>query len=307
MRDLCYRWNKAWWPGASVGRPPVANSVRHRLKSAHFAQSLVLFEGMRAVLALCRLAIAEPAGLDDLLSPSRGSGRTDDVPIDWLLARLQARRIGPFDLPDIYRLFQTISQRAGFERAPDLYCIPSGSMNAFALGGLDGAAVVVTDGLLRNLTLAELAGILAHEIAHIRNSDSSTMALARRFTTATELVALLGLLQLVPASASRRAGSLELSLLLRIAPTVSKLLQLALSRSRELEADLDAAELAGDAFGLARAIEKLERHHAAMRPAAEAGAALFSPGILFRSHPETPTRMRWLFAAGLAAAAAGDG
>jgi heat shock protein HtpX len=167
---------------------------------------------------------------------------------------------------------------------------------------VDGAAVVVTDGLLRNLTLPELAGILAHEIAHIRNSDGSTMALARGITSATELVSLLGLLRLAPggAGAQRPAAALELSLLLRLAPTVSKLLQLALSRIRELEADLDAAELSGDAVGLARAIDKLDRHHAPLRPAA-AAISLFDPGILLRSHPETPTRMHWLLAAGWAA------
>jgi heat shock protein HtpX len=189
-------------------------------------------------------------------------------------------------------------------RTPDLYCIPADTLNAFALGTPDAAIVAVTEGLLRQLTLDELAGILAHEVAHIRNSDTETMALAHDLTTATELMSVIGLILLQlearHGAPGRGAGAAVAGVLLCLAPAISRLLQLALSRQRELDADLDAIALSGSAFGLMRALQKLERHHAGERPAESAEALVGAIGALLRSHPETPTRLRSLLEIGIA-------
>jgi heat shock protein HtpX len=175
-------------------------------------------------------------------------------------------------------------------------------VNAFAVGCADQAAVAVTDGLLRSLTLEELAGVLAHEVAHIRNCDTWTMAQAQSMTTATELVSFFGLALLhgsrIPAAAPTGRAAAIAAFVLTLAPAISRLLQLALSRTREFDADLDAIELAGDVFGLARALEKLEYHHA---PAKTDIPTPHDPvASLFRTHPETMTRVRHLLTAGTA-------
>jgi heat shock protein HtpX len=292
MADLPYRWNLAWMSGGEF--LPRRHAIRRHLKDFHGTQSAALFHGLLALLDCCDRIVTHGMRLTELQSgAAREFCEKASIWVDPLFARLGARRIGAFDFPAVYQLFRSLSRRAGLCPEPDLYWIPTATMNAFAIGRADKSAVAVTDGLLRNLTLEELAGILAHEIAHIRNGDASVMELAYDCTTAIELAALTGLAQLKFKLGCPRAdvAAAELTMLLGAAPVIGRLLQSALSRIRELEADLDAVELAGDASGLARAIAKLERHHGTT------GESVFaSLGALFRSHPETPTRMRCLFA-----------
>lgn len=261
-------------------------------RGVHVGQSAVLIGGMVALLGLCGLSLGQAARLGGLLQRRAD----DDVAPADLLRRLGARRLGPFDAPPLLPLLEAIARRAGLPRTPELYCIPSATPNAFALGTRDAAIVAVTDGLLRHLTFDELTGILAHEVAHIRNSDTATMAMAHGLTTATELMALIGLMLLRLEAPNRATRAAEAGLLLALAPALSWLLQLALSRLRELDADLDAIALSGSAVGLMRALQKLEHHHGG--PAG--GVPADSISSLLRSHPGTPARLRSLFEAGLA-------
>lgn len=297
MLGLAYGLGGDRWQGRAVPHPMLS-----RRKHVHINQSVLLVGGMVALLGVCGLGVASAAGLGFLLQ-RRTAGSRDRLGSEALLRRLGARRIGPGDLPPLYPLLQSIGQRAGLPRTPDLYCIPAATLNAFALGTPDAAIVAVTEGLLRQLTLDELAGILAHEVAHIRNSDTATMALAHDLTTATELMSVIGLILLqleARHGAPGRGAAAETGLLLCLAPAISRLLQLALSRQRELDADLDAIALSGSAFGLMRALQKLERHHAGERPADSAEALVGAIGALLRSHPETPTRLRSLLEIGIA-------
>jgi heat shock protein HtpX len=272
--------------GWGVPSQPNAHPARRRRKDLHLNQSAQLVGGMIALLGLCGMSLTQAGGLGGWLRRA-GADPRDAAPTA-LLHALGARRIGPLDPSPAYALLEAISRRAGLPWTPDLYCIPAPIPNAFALGGPDHATVAVTDGLLRHLTLDELAGILAHEVAHIRNRDNATMALAHGLTAATELLALLG---------TTRRGGADAGLLLYLAPVISRLLQLALSRLRELDADLDAVELSGSPFGLMRALEKLDRHHAGAR-AVEPTALLGAVDQLLRSHPETPARVRSLLEVG---------
>jgi heat shock protein HtpX len=147
-----------------------------------------------------------------------------------------------------------------------IYCLPAlGDMNAYALGGSEGAAIVLTEGLLRRMTWDEIAGILAHEVAHIRNNDIWTMSWAAALHRAIEWTSLTGLALL-------------------------RALRLALSRTRELDADGTALELTGDPQALIAALDKLERHHAGF-PALPVAAGEDGPTRLLRSHPATSERV----------------
>ena len=96
-----------------------------------------------------------------------------------LVLRLyRAREIGSRDLPEVLRVLEALAERAGLDRVPRLYYAPSTMLNAFAVGGRDDAVIAMTDGMLRALTLRELAGVLAHEVSHIRNRDLWLMNVA---------------------------------------------------------------------------------------------------------------------------------
>ena len=159
-------------------------------------------------------------------------------------------------------------------------------MNAHALGGPEGAAIILTEGLLRRMTRDEVAGILAHEVAHIRNNDAWTMSWAAALHRSIEWTSLTGL-ALLRAQHSGTPDSRPLAALLRAAPSIAQLLRLALSRTRELDADATALELTGDVRALIDALDKLERHHAVL----PATACEDSPMRLLRSHPATSERV----------------
>jgi heat shock protein HtpX len=207
----------------------------------------------------------------------------------------RARAIGPHDLPEVLPALRVLAQRAGLERVPRLYYVPSAMLNAFAVGGRDDAVIAVTDGMLRALTLRELIGVLAHEISHIRNRDLWLMGIADLAGRLTRLMGLFGfalVLVGLPLWLSGAGGvPLLLIPLLVFAPQITTLLQLALSRAREFDADLDAAGLTGDPGGLASALAKLERHQRSpWEQILLPGQRLPDPSIL-RTHPPTEERI----------------
>jgi heat shock protein HtpX len=190
----------------------------------------------------------------------------------------------------LFGILANVCGRAGLSRLPDLYCLAApGDMNAYALGGPEGGAIVLTEGLLRGMTCNEIAGILAHEVAHIRNNDAWTMNWAAGLRRAIDWTSLAGLaLMRTQHHHGGMAASQPLAALLSAAPALGQLLGLALSRVRELDADATALELTGDSQALIAALSKLEFHHGG-RPAAPALEA--DPMRLLRSHPATAERV----------------
>ena len=162
-------------------------------------------------------------------------------------------------------------------------------MNAYALGDSEGSAIALTDGLLRGMTPGEIAGILAHEVAHIRNNDAWAMGWAAALHRAIERTSLTGLALLRTQNGSAATGR-PLATLLSAAPAIGHLLGMALSRIREMDADAAAIEFTGDSQGLIAALDKLERHH---NPIAVAPVAAHEDGPvrLLRSHPATSERV----------------
>ena len=212
-------------------------------------------------------------------------------------------------MPDYYAVVRDLTTRAGMPM-PRLYVTPDAQPNAFATGrNPNHAAVAVTQGILQICTWDELRGVLAHEISHVGNRDiliSSVAATIAMAITFLSRMAAWGGLFFGGGRDNEGENILELLALLILAPLAAVLLQLALSRSREYEADRSGARLIGDGEPLARALAKLEAGARQIpMPAARREMAplyIVSPlaGMnvafkkLFSDHPPTEDRIRRL-------------
>jgi len=219
----------------------------------------------------------------------------------WLVMRMYgARRLEHAEAPVLWHAISELTARAGLESRPELFYVPSRLLNAFSVGTRGQSAIAVTDGLLRQLELDELIGVLAHEVSHIRSNDLWVMGLADMFSRATSLLSLLGqfllLLNLPLILFSQVTISWWAILLLIFAPNLSALTQLALSRTREFDADLNAARLTGDPDGLAHALARIERVQGGwLERVFLPGRRIPAPSLL-RTHPEPEERIERLMA-----------
>jgi len=173
-----------------------------------------------------------------------------------------ARQLGPYEHAGVHRITRWLAQRAGLARVPAIYLLPSPALNALTTGADSDAAIGLTPGILSRFPEDELAGIVAHEIAHIKNRDTRLMALAMIAGRFTGALSKIGLLLLVINMPLVLVGQVyipwPLVVLLLFAPALSTILTFGLSRTREFEADLEAVRLTGDPRGLARALRRLE-------------------------------------------------
>ncbi len=216
---------------------------------------------------------------------------------DAVLAANGARRLRPADAPDLVNITNKLATGAALPNAPRLYYLPTPAVNAVTLGSGSNAAIALTRGLLETLNRRELAGVLAHEISHIRNGDLRILTFAetvRRVTIWLSQVGQLLLLFSLPVLMFSSHGiPLGFIATLIFAPTLSRLLQLALSRTREFRADETAVELTGDAAGLASALRRIDLRERNLwdyiMPTRRG-----NHGDLFRTHPNTDERIRRL-------------
>ncbi len=221
-----------------------------------------------------------------------------------VLALHRAREIAPAELPELHRMVEELSARAGIPR-PRLFLIPEMQPNAFATGrDPEHAVVAVTSGILELLDRRELRGVLAHELGHVKNRDILVSSIAATVAAAITYVA--HAVGFFGAASSDEDGPSPLqSLALAIvAPIAATLIQLGISRSREYGADRTGAEISGDPGALARALEKLDQAaHAIPAPMQPATASLFivnpfsaTEGVLtlFSTHPSMRERVRRL-------------
>lgn len=204
---------------------------------------------------------------------------------------------------------------AGLARTPDVYIIQDPAPNAFAAGrSPETAYVAATTGLLALLDRRELEGVMAHEIAHVRNRDVQLMSLVTVLVGSVVLLCdvLIRMTWFSGGGRNRSGGSNPVQVILGIAvlvlaPLMATLLQLSLSRRREYLADASAVDIAGDADGLASALEKLAADHTPLHTVTRATAHLYieSPlrdneglrsglGGLFDTHPPLEERIRRL-------------
>ncbi len=227
------------------------------------------------------------------------------------LAAARAQEVGPAEAPMLHRLADRLAVQYRVPK-PRVYVSPDPSPNAFATGrSPKHAAVCVNQGLLRILDEEELYGVLAHEFAHVRNRDiliSSVVAVMAGAITLIANVAQWGLMFGGYGGRDDReqgAGGLLAGLFMIIlAPIAATLIQLAVSRSREYEADHTGAEVSGDPMALASALQKLERATQAVpsQTATPAFAHLYivnplrgqTLATLFSTHPPLDERIRRL-------------
>ena len=216
-----------------------------------------------------------------------------------LVLRLyRARPFSPAEAPTLFRVVTALAARAKLSRPPALYYLPSRVMNAFAVGRRDDSVICLSDGLMRSLNQEELVGVLAHEISHIRNNDLWMMGLADTVSRLTHMLSWLGRLLLLLNLPMLILGGDTfpwlLVLLLTGAPILSFLLQLALSRTREYDADLDAATLTGNLRGLANALAKMERLRGSWFERLLLSGRRLPEPLALRTHPDTADRIRRL-------------
>jgi heat shock protein HtpX len=224
------------------------------------------------------------------------------LPPEMIMRMYRARAIDPRQGEQIVYIVDQLARRAKLPATPAVYVIPSMTLNAFATGTPDNAVVGITEGLLRRLSLRELAGVLAHELSHVRNGDLAVMSLADVMTRFTQALSYLAVILAIFNLPAWLLGDSDMPfsalLLLYLAPTIGSLLQLGLSRTREYDADLEAALLTGDPRGLASALDKLERYQGRfwedlMFPVPS--RRIPQPSLL-RSHPPTADRVARLLA-----------
>ncbi len=208
-----------------------------------------------------------------------------------VLRMYKAQPVTRAQFPAGIDMIEELARRAELPSVPKLHVVPSNMMNAFAVGRQSDSAIAVTDALVRNLTQRELAGVLAHEVSHIAHEDIKVMALADVVSRFTSFLSTMGMLT----AFFNLGGFLQIPwtavLLLLVAPTIGSMLQLALSRTREFDADLGAAMLTGDPDGLSSALVKLERaNKRGWEGMVLPGGRVPDPSVL-RSHPKTEDRI----------------
>jgi heat shock protein HtpX len=226
------------------------------------------------------------------------------------LAMSGAQPVSPAEAPGLYRMVSRLTQRANIPM-PRLYVIPTMQPNAFATGrNPENAAVAVTAGLMEMLPPDELEGVIAHELAHIRNRDILTSSVAATVGGAISFLAQIAQFQAffggLGGHNDDEEGSVNpLGLLLGaiVAPIAATLIQLAISRTREYDADRGGAQISGNPLALANALRRIEsiaeRRPFPVNPAAShmyiinplGGDVLRGLTALFRTHPLTEERV----------------
>lgn len=222
-----------------------------------------------------------------------------------VLSMYGAKEVDDTTAPELVRMVRELSGKAGVPM-PRVYILPQPQPNAFATGrNPSHAAVAVTEGLMRMLSREEMKGVLAHEVAHIVNRDILTQTIVTTMVSAIGMIAQMAyFLPLGSSDDDDRPNPIVSLLLLILAPVVGALLQAAVSRTREYEADRLGAELCGRPASLASALDRIERSvlqipMMASQTTARATAHMFPVNPfsgsgamrLFSTHPATEERI----------------
>jgi heat shock protein HtpX len=271
-----------------------------------FLRTAILLAGLTALFGAAGLALGGEAGMLIALAVAAAMNLWAWWSSDSAMLRMHnAEPIHPNTAPRLYRMTEALARRAGLPM-PALYVIHDPQPNAFATGrSPERGAVAVTSGLLDLMPEDEVAGVIAHELAHIRNRDTLIMTVTATLAGAISMLAQFGFLF---RNRDGQSNPLALLAMLIIAPLAAMLVQMAISRSREYEADRIGAEIAGDPRALANALLRLEAgHRGRIMRSAEAHpetAHLFIVNPLsnlrfdglFRTHPRTEDRVARLMA-----------
>ncbi len=213
----------------------------------------------------------------------------------WIMRAYNAVLVNRYQAPGLYQLLYRLCERADMNSIPALYWIPSRQINAFAVGGNSHPSIAITDGMLQMLTEREIRGVLAHELAHLKNGDLTIMSISNAITRLTSGFGTIGQALMLLFFPIWVLFDVQISplwiLLMLFAPTGNMLLNLALSRTREFEADRIASEISGDPIGLASALKKMEHLSGGTWQ-----RLLGRPQVpeILRTHPNTSERIQKL-------------
>jgi len=219
-----------------------------------------------------------------------------------VLKMYNAQEVTETEAPDLYHLVRQLTQQAGLPM-PKVYIIPDDSPNAFATGrNPSHAAVACTEGILRLLSWEELAGVLGHELGHVKNRDILTQSIAATIGAAITYLAQFGFLFGGRSDDEDSGGGsiVGMILMMILAPMAALIIQMAISRSREYVADSTGAQICGHPMWLAGALDKLRRGVQAVPMDANQATAhmfivnpLFGGGLsnLFSTHPPIEERI----------------
>ena len=225
------------------------------------------------------------------------------------LSMYRAQPVTREQLPRVYSVVEQMTQRLGLPM-PKIYDIPNDSPNAFATGrNPQHASVAVTQGILNLLNDEELAGVLAHELGHVRNRDILTSSIAATLAGAITILAHTGRFAMIfggfgGRDRDREGGGIAALFMLILAPIAAMLIQLWVSRTREYEADATGAHMTGNPYALASALQKLDAYSKRVPLGATPSTAhlfIVQPmisgatfGELFSTHPPIAKRIERL-------------
>lgn len=268
-------------------------------------RTFLLMAAMTAILIGCGYLVGGETGLLIALVFAIGMNFFSYWNSDKLVLRMyRAKQVDAKSAPGFYGIVEQLARRAELPM-PKVYIIESDQPNAFATGrNPENAAVAATSGLLRILNAQEVAGVMAHELAHVKNRDTLTMTVTATIAGAISMLANMAMFTgLFGGNRQSPLGAFGAILVMILGPIAAMLVQMAISRTREYSADKAGAEICGNPLWLASALEKLQRGADIVEnPRAEdnpATAHLFivnplhtkKMDNLFSTHPNTKNRV----------------
>jgi heat shock protein HtpX len=269
-----------------------------------YLRTTLLMAGMTALFMGIGYMIGGSGGMVIALMIAAGMNVFSWWNSDKIILRYyKAKQIDQSTVPDLYNMTYQMVENADMPM-PKVYIIENDQPNAFATGrNPDNAAVAVTTGLMRRLDAGELAGVVAHELAHIKNRDTLIMTIT---ATMAGAISMLANFMMFFGGNNNRMGLIGTLAVMILAPFAATLVQMAISRSREYEADRVGAEICGRPDWLADALEKIALkakvidNHAAEKNPSTAHMFIINPlhvhaiDGLFSTHPNTNERIRRL-------------
>ena len=266
-------------------------------------KSFILMAAMTALFAFAGVAMGGLEGMIVALLFAVGMNAFAWYNSDQVVLRMYKAVPLPSSDP-LHKMVAQLAKNANIP-IPKVYEIPNEQPNAFATGrNPENSAVAATTGLLSRLTKEEIAAVMAHELAHIKNRDTTIMVVAATFAGAISMLA--NFMMFFGNRRNNQMGFLGILAMMILAPLAASLIQMAISRSREYEADRVGAEICGNPMWLASALHRIEGfakkidNYSAERNPSTAHMFIINPlhahkhDRLFSTHPSTTNRVNAL-------------
>lgn len=266
-------------------------------------KTFILMAAMTTLFAFAGVAMGGVEGMLVALLFAIGMNAFAWYSSDQMVLRMYRASPLPISHP-LYKIVANLARNADLP-TPKVYEIPNDQPNAFATGrNPDNSAVAATTGLLSRLTQEEIAAVMAHELAHIKNRDTTIMVVTATFAGAISMLA--NFMMFFGNRRDNPMGIMGMLAMMLLAPLAASLIQMAISRSREYEADRVGAEICGNPIWLASALKKIESlaqridNNSAERNPSTAHMFIINPlhahqhDKLFSTHPSTANRIEAL-------------